>query len=156
MQPMKQLTAIIGQSLQGAISRNFKKAAQRELQSKIDHKNEKIDLLKIGLSGIAKWYGFKTVHDFYKAFAAAKTANAKYQTKADKWEELYRENAQKQEKRKRIQMVTELSKEKCILAIKTNHTKKRQKNKITVSKNYRGENYILYFLSVFPLKTYCF
>ncbi len=75
-----------------------KKRHRGELQSKIDHKNEKIDLLKIGLSGIAKWYGFKTVHDFYKAFAAAKTANAKYQTKADKWEELYRENAQKQEK----------------------------------------------------------
>lgn len=65
-----------------------------ELQSKIDRKNEEIDLLKIGLSGIAKRYGFKTVHDFYKAFAAAK-----YQTKADKWEELYGENAQKQEKK---------------------------------------------------------
>ncbi len=69
-----------------------------ELQSKIDRKNEEINLLKIGLSGIAKRYGFKTVHDFYKAFATAKTANAEYQTKADKWEELYGENAQKQEK----------------------------------------------------------
>ena len=69
-----------------------------ELQSKIDRKNEEIDLLKIGLSGIAKRYGFKTVHDFYKDFATAKSANAEYQTKADKWEELYGENAQKQEK----------------------------------------------------------
>lgn len=32
----------------------------------IDRKNEEIDLLKIGLSGIAKRYGFQTVHDFTK------------------------------------------------------------------------------------------
>ena len=44
----------------------------------IDRKNEEIDLLKIGLSGIAKRYGFQTVHDFYKAFATAKTAYADY------------------------------------------------------------------------------
>ena len=76
----------------------YVRVSQGELQSKIDRKNEEINLLKIGLSGIAKRYGFKTVHDFYKAFATAKTANAEYQTKADKWEELYGENAQKQEK----------------------------------------------------------
>ncbi len=29
-----------------------------ELQSKIDHKNEEIDILKIGLSGIVKRYGY--------------------------------------------------------------------------------------------------
>ena len=81
-------------SLKG-IARLTKKG---EIQSKIDRKNEEIDLLKIGLSGIAKRYGFKTVHDFYKTFAAAKTANDEYQTKADRWEELYGENAQKQEK----------------------------------------------------------
>ena len=69
-----------------------------ELQSRIDRKNEEIDLLKAGLSEIVKRYGFQTVHDFYKVFAAAKTANVEYQTKADKWEELYGENAQKQEK----------------------------------------------------------
>lgn len=69
-----------------------------ELQSRIDRKNEEIDLLKVGLSGIAKRYGFQTVHDFYRVFAAAKTANVEYQTKANKWEELYGENAQNQEK----------------------------------------------------------
>ena len=36
-----------------------------ELQSRIDRKNEEIDLLKVGLSGIVKRYGFQTVHDFY-------------------------------------------------------------------------------------------
>lgn len=68
-----------------------------ELQSRIDRKNEEIDLLKVGLSGIVKRYGFQTVHDFYKVFAASKTANADYQAKANKWEEQYGEKAQKQE-----------------------------------------------------------
>lgn len=54
--------------------------------------------MKIGLLGIAKRYGFKTVHDFYKVYAAAKTANTEYHIKADKWEELYGENAQRQAK----------------------------------------------------------
>ncbi len=60
-----------------------------ELQSRIDRKNEEIDLLKVGLSGIARRYGFQTVHDFYEAFAAAKTANADYRDKADNWEKIY-------------------------------------------------------------------
>lgn len=69
-----------------------------KLQSGIDRKNEEIDLLKVGLSGIAKRYEFHTVHDFYKAYASAKIAYADYRDKADKWEENYGENAQKQEK----------------------------------------------------------
>lgn len=68
-----------------------------ELQSRIDRKNEEIDLLKVGLSGIVKRYGFQTVHDFYKVFAVSKTANADYRDKVDKWEEQYGEKAQKQE-----------------------------------------------------------
>ncbi len=68
-----------------------------ELQSRIDRKNEKIDLFKVGLSGIAKRYGFQTVHDFYKVFSVSKTANADYQVKADKWEERYGEKAQGRE-----------------------------------------------------------
>ena len=68
------------------------------MQSRIDRKNEEIDLLKVGLSGIVKRYGFQTVHDFYKAFTAAKTANADYQNESDKWKERYGEKAQRQEK----------------------------------------------------------
>ena len=68
-----------------------------ELQSRIDRKNEEIDLLKVGLSGIVKRYGFQTVHDFYKVFEVSKTANADYRDKVDKWEEQYGEKAQKQE-----------------------------------------------------------
>ncbi len=77
-----------------------------ELQSRIDRKNEEIDLLKVGLPGIVKRYGFQTVHDFYKIFAAAKTANDNYQDKADRREDsIYkrlqnyqRENADRQTK----------------------------------------------------------
>lgn len=69
-----------------------------ELQSRIDRKNEEIDLLKIGLSGIANRYGFQTVHDFYKTFAVSKTANAEYRDKAGRWEEKYGENTGIQEK----------------------------------------------------------
>ena len=47
-------------------------------------KNKEIDLLKVGLSEIVKRYGFQTVHDFCKVFAAAKTANSEYRDKAEK------------------------------------------------------------------------
>ena len=60
-----------------------------ELQSEIDRINERIDLLKVGLSGIAKRYGYQTVHDFYRAYHTAKNAYADYQEKAAKWEETY-------------------------------------------------------------------
>lgn len=63
-----------------------------ETPAKVVSKNEEIDLLKMGLSGIAKRYGFQTVHDFYKTFAVSKTANAEYWDKADRWEEKYGEN----------------------------------------------------------------
>ena len=68
-----------------------------ELQSRIDRKNEEIDLLKVGLSGIVKRYGFQTVHDFYKVFSVSKTANAEYRNKVDKWEEQYGEKVQNKE-----------------------------------------------------------
>ena len=71
---------------------------KRELQSKIDRKNEEIDLLKVGLSGIAKRYGFQTVHDFNKIYAPAKVAYVDYQEISDRWEESYGGNAQKQKK----------------------------------------------------------
>ena len=70
-------------SLKG-LSRLTKKG---ELQSEIDRINERIDLLKVGLSGIAKRYGYKTVQYFYRAYHTAKNAYADYQGKAAKWEE---------------------------------------------------------------------
>ncbi len=68
-----------------------------ELQSRIDRKSEEIDLLKVGLSGIVKRYGFQTVNDFYKVFAVSKTATADYRDKSDKWEERYGEKVQRRE-----------------------------------------------------------
>ena len=40
-----------------------------ELQGKIDRKIEEIDLLKVGLSGIVKRYGFQTVQRFQKRYS---------------------------------------------------------------------------------------
>ena len=68
-----------------------------ELQSRIDRKSEEIDLLKVGLSGIVKRYGFQTVNDFYKVFAVSKTATVDYRDKSDKWEERYGEKVQRRE-----------------------------------------------------------
>ena len=39
-----------------------------ELHGRIDRKNEEIDILKIGLSGIAKRYGYGNVQEFYKIY----------------------------------------------------------------------------------------
>ncbi len=64
------------------------------MQSRIDRKNEEIDHLKIGLSGITKRYGFYTVHDFYKAYDSSKEVYVEYQGKVDKQEKVYGENAQ--------------------------------------------------------------
>ena len=60
-----------------------------ELQSKIDRKNEDIDLLKVGLSGIAKRYGYQNVQEFYRIYHKSHSAYADYQDKAAKWEETY-------------------------------------------------------------------
>ena len=60
-----------------------------ELQSEIEWINERIDLLKVGLSGIAKRYGYQTVQDFYRAYHTAKNAYADYQKRAAKWEETF-------------------------------------------------------------------
>ena len=60
-----------------------------ELQSEIDQSNERIDLLKVGLSGIAKRYDYQTMQGFYRAYHTAKNAYADYQERVIKWEETY-------------------------------------------------------------------
>ena len=74
-----------------------------ELQSEIDRINERIGLLKVGLSGIAKRYGYQTVQDFYRAYHTAKNAYADYQEKAAKWEETYGSKLKSDSVHKRIQ-----------------------------------------------------
>ena len=76
---------------------------KEKLQSRIDRKNEEIELLIVGLSGIVKRYGFQTVHDFYKAFATAKSAYADYQDRADNWEKIYGIKAQNDTMQTKIQ-----------------------------------------------------
>lgn len=49
-----------------------------ELQSKIARKNEKIDILKIGLSGIVKRYGYQNVQEFYRIYHKSHSAYVDY------------------------------------------------------------------------------
>jgi hypothetical protein len=72
-----------------------KKAA---LQKQIDSKNEQIDILKTGLSGIARRYGYENVQHFYGAYNAAGRAYLDYQDRAKEWESLYGENVKPKQK----------------------------------------------------------
>ena len=56
-----------------------------QLQSRINRKKEKIEILKIGLSSIAKRYGYQNVQDFYRIYHKAEDAYAAYQKEAVKW-----------------------------------------------------------------------
>ena len=68
-----------------------------ELQSKIDRKNEEIDILKIGLSGIAKRYGYQNVQEFYRIYNKSHSAYVDYREQVTHWEKTYG-NAQNQKK----------------------------------------------------------
>lgn len=66
-----------------------------ELQNQINLKNESIDILKTGLSGIVRRYGFQNVQDFYQAYQKAHSVYVDYKEIYNKWENTYGENAQK-------------------------------------------------------------
>lgn len=66
---------------------------KKELDSKINHKNEEIDSLKAGLSGIVRKYGFWTVQEFYTALKVSQNSFYKYQEECAKWKEAYGEKA---------------------------------------------------------------
>lgn len=68
-----------------------------ELQKQINLKNESIDILKTGLSGIVKNYGFQNVQDFYRTFYKVQNAYENYKKQVAKWEKDYGENIQKKE-----------------------------------------------------------
>ena len=70
-----------------------------ELQSRIDRKNEEIDILKIGLSGIVKRYGYQNVQEFYRIYHKSHSVYAKYREQAAEWEKTYGEDNQKRDKR---------------------------------------------------------
>lgn len=65
----------------GGFARFTKKG---ELQSKINRKNEEIDILKIGLFGIAKRYGYKNVREFYCIYHKSHSAYVDYREQVAK------------------------------------------------------------------------
>ncbi|MDE6312248.1 MAG: MobA/MobL family protein, partial [Lachnospiraceae bacterium] len=67
-----------------------------ELQSKIDSKNEEIDILKIRLSGIAKKYGYQNVQEFYCTYHKSHSAYIAYKEQAAEWEQTCGDDNQKQ------------------------------------------------------------
>lgn len=66
-----------------------------ELQSKIDRKNEEIDILKIGLSGIAKRYGYQNVQEFYRTYHKSRSTYIAYKEQVAEWEKNYGGDSQK-------------------------------------------------------------
>lgn len=68
-----------------------------ELQIRIDRKNEEIDILKIGLSGIVKRYGYQNVQEFYRIYHKSHSAYVDYREQVANWEKTYG-NAQNQKK----------------------------------------------------------
>lgn len=76
---------------------------RKELQDEFDKVNERVDILKTGLSAIVKRYGYQTVQDFYHAYGMAKNAYAHHQNSITEWEENYGTNTQKNTLHDRIQ-----------------------------------------------------
>ncbi len=74
-----------------------------ELQSKIDRKNEEINILKIGLSGIAKRYGYQNVQELYKIYHQSHNAYIAYREQEAEWEKIYGIKAQEDTIQDKIQ-----------------------------------------------------
>ncbi len=69
-----------------------------ELQSKIDRKNEEIDLLKGGLSGIVKRYGYQNIQELYRIYHKSHSAYADYREQVAEWEKIYETDSKRQNK----------------------------------------------------------
>ena len=69
-----------------------------ELQSRIDRKNKEIDLLKVGLSGIAKRYGYQNVQKFYTTYYKSYNAYVDYRERTADWEKAYGKESHRQDK----------------------------------------------------------
>ncbi len=68
-----------------------------ELDRKIALKDEEAEVLKKGLSGIVRQYGFANVQEFYNTFRTSEDAYRRYQKDLSKWEDTYGENAKPKE-----------------------------------------------------------
>ncbi len=69
-----------------------------ELQSIIHRKNEEIDILKIGLSGIVRRYGYQNVQNFYRIYHKSHSAYIAYREQEAEWEKIYGKDNQKQDR----------------------------------------------------------
>ena len=76
-----------------------------ELQSKIDRKNGEIDILKIGLSGIAKRYGYNNVQEFYCIYHKSHSAYVDYREQIVEWEKTYGKDNERQDKRSVLELL---------------------------------------------------
>ena len=70
-----------------------------ELQSRINRKDEEIDLLKVGLSGIVRRYGFQNVQEFYQAYHKSYDAYTDYKEQADDWKKDYGKGKHRHDKK---------------------------------------------------------
>lgn len=68
------------------------------LQRRIDEKTEQIDILKAGLSGIVKRYGYRNVKEFYGEYHTAQRSYWDYQDKVKGWEDTYAVSAKPKQK----------------------------------------------------------
>ncbi len=75
------------------------------LQRQINEKTEQIDILKAGLSGNVKRYGYRNVKEFYGEYLTAQRSYWDYQDRVEKWENNYGVSAKPKQKsmHKRIQ-----------------------------------------------------
>lgn len=65
--------------------------------------NERIKLLKAGLSDIVKRYSYQTVQDFYQTYHTARSCYMDYREKVAKWEEKSGEHVRQETLDERIQ-----------------------------------------------------
>ena len=77
-----------------------------ELQSRIVRKYEEIEILKIGLSGITKRYGYQNVQEFYRIYHKSYSAHMAYKEQVAEWEKTYGEDNQKQNKESVLERLT--------------------------------------------------
>jgi hypothetical protein len=66
---------------------------KRELDSKIIQINERIDILKSGLSNLVRTFGFANMQEFYRAYRTSQQAYYEYQDEVATWENTYGETA---------------------------------------------------------------
>lgn len=89
-----------------------------ELPNRIDRKNEEIELLKVGLSGIAKRYGYQNVQTFYTTYYKSYNAYVDYRERIADWEKAYRKESHRQDKGSVLERIKNLPQKQQIISSK--------------------------------------